>query len=202
MSSIRFLFPVLCCAALLALPQPAGANYYDDWLTSDAPAQSMDYPAYLGLGYSHLAATYEDALPSGQPENFPGGEIFLGYRVHPNFNIEIGGFMTTEEKDDAESYSSEFRGGYASIALVIPLFSRFHLLADIGYMIVSTNLSPNVPGVPSIEDGTKTGWRAGGGLEWFLTEHYGLRAMAHMLEAPSPGMDRLMQYDGALVYHF
>lgn len=118
---------------------------------------------YLGGGYDHYSA-------AGISIN--GGGLYGGWRMSRYLGLELGGQYGSVSGVDLTN-------GYAQALFLLPLGQHLRLFASAGgaYMTASIGL-----GGFSVSR-SSSGYRAGGGLEYWFTQHWGVRGEFHRQNA-------------------
>ncbi|NDF12012.1 MAG: porin family protein [Proteobacteria bacterium] len=165
-------------------------------------AEEPKYNYYIGAGYSHIVAEYNNT--NLFEDSFPGGEIYGGYQFHKNAALELGGFFTGDEDKQTGAVSTSFQlaGFYVGLLGILPVYERVNLLGDVGYMFMSKDIEASSGTSTASVDDVQDAFRVGAGAEFMMTDQVGLRGMVHYIYDNSDAIDYLMQYSASVVYHF
>jgi hypothetical protein len=134
-------------------------------LADTAEAQtrrSQDAPQ----SYSYVFGEYDHYSASGG--SLDGGGIGAGYRLGRYFGMQAGGQYSRKSGVDLTS-------GYVEALGILPLANRLSLNGSFGgaYATASTSVGPATVSV------SRSGYRAGVGLEYWISPRWGLRAGFH-----------------------
>jgi opacity protein-like surface antigen len=116
--------------------------------------------------YSYIFGEYDHySAPGG---SLDGGGIGAGYRLGRYFGMQAGGQYSRKSGVDLTS-------GYVEALGVFPLARRLSLYGSFGgaYATVSTSVGTATVSV------SRSGYRAGAGLEYWMSPSWGLRASYH-----------------------
>ncbi|MGE0829956.1 MAG: porin family protein [Hyphomonadaceae bacterium] len=131
-------------------------------------AQAQQEGLYLGGGYTHY---------DGEDANVGGVTGRLGYRFHPNIAVE-GEASTGVVDDDGVELDNSY--GVYGVGIV-PLSPSLEAFGRVGYH--NTEVSD---GVVSVE---QDGVGYGGGLQWNVSDRFGIRGEYTRLEGDDDGVN-------------
>jgi opacity protein-like surface antigen len=136
-----------------------------------AAAQVRNYRDPYGESHWYVATEYGYASASGV--SFNGVNFGAGWRPSRHFGLEIGDYLSRYAGTSINSV-------YLDAIGLLPLTSRISAFGSIGGAIASNSAKVNGFGTISI---SKSGWRAGAGLEARITRRIDLRFGYHRQNA-------------------
>lgn len=139
-------------------------------LWSGAASAQVLRPATEPSRFGYVFGEYDYYSASGGSAN--GGGLGLGWRVSRYLGIEAGGQYASKS-------GVNLKNGYAQLLFALPLSPRFTVTAAVGgsYAQASTTVFATKVSVDS------SGYRAGIGMEYWLSPRWGLRLGVHRQNA-------------------
>lgn len=135
-------------------------------LCGAAQAQMRSRPVQ---NYGYLFAEYDHYSASGGSLN--GGGLGVGWRLNRYFAVQAGGQYSRKSGVD-------YTNGYAEALLHMPFTPRFSLYGSIGgaYAQAETSFTAGTPPTTFKISTSSSGYRAGAGMEYWMTPEVSLRA--------------------------
>ena len=134
-----------------------------------------------------------------------GYDVFVGYRFHKFLAAEAEFEWLTDiefDEDGGTLVDGDSMTFAASLRAILPL-GRFEPFAVVGIGAMYANLSDTQNLGVVFEDGTDFLWKVGGGIDFHVTEHVGLRFQTDYMR-PKGNIHALehTSFGGGLFYRF
>lgn len=175
-------FAILAFAAFFGfVPSAKAADngwFFKPYVGADFERYSWDYDYDDDYGYN------PDVVLEDKFNNY---NFHLGARVHKHLGVEVGyGISSSEKKTVTDSDGNElskvdlqFKGWNLDLLGYLPLGEeeRFELIATTGVARTKAEADGHLLGRQPT-DVTETGWRLGGGFQYYFTDYLSARMLA------------------------
>lgn len=143
------------------------------------------FSPYVGANYVYYHFT---DTPTGIEDNYNGGDVHVGARIHQNFGLEAGYFRTETGKnsDSGVPVESRFQGANIDLMLYSPITPQFELIGSVGANYTEARV--DVAGFGSA-GGDDWDPRYGFGVQYWLTDNINARTMVHYIQDNNDGSD-------------
>lgn len=176
---------LLCAAAVTIMSAPAKAEdnfYFKPYVGAEYQHTIVDYASVDGISFDDV---YED--------NFNGGSIYLGARIHDHLGIEVGYNRTTSEDVDnvlgtgvntslkLQSFTFDLMGYYP-----VDEAQKLELIGSVGLARTKAEAEIDATAIgftSARDDTTETKLRLGAGAQYEFAEDWNMRGMLRWQDA-------------------
>jgi len=178
-------------ATLLSVTLLSSASYAADESLS---SYGFFFKPYVGADYDEYHVNYSNGNGGVFADNFNGGDVHVGARVHKYLGFEVSYFDTASE-DNSFVYSgttlntsAKLEGWTLDAMGYLPLdeSQKFELIGTVGLARTAAKGTARAVSTVSLSD-TETKGRIGGGAQYWITDNLNVRGLVRYQDASFGG---------------
>ena len=194
----KYLFALVCLFAPAAASADSGMMF--------RPTVGVDYQ-YIGLNYNPTVTGIDRSQLL--EDSLHGVNIHVGARLHKYFGVEAGYIWTGDgEKKNVLGVAGanttvNVDGWTFDLLGYMPVAQKLEFIGTVGVTALNYYGKASASAVVTSTDTTEAGFRVGGGLQYWLTDHVGVRGLARYQTADFNGVvDNAVEATLGLNYQF
>ena len=157
---------------------------------------------YVAADGDYAGVNYSGGVAKIANDTLLGGDADVGFQLFPNVAVEAG-YVGLWSKDTAlnpcgikQAVNASIHGGTADAIVSVPLIGPIDLLGDAGLTYLNGDVSQGHQSIGAYA----WGWRAGGGVQWHVTDSLALRVRGLYDQANFTGTSGAIVVSAGLAY--